>query len=138
MANYKTQKLSTDDYIRPQNTFTDKLTEKDIENKLEDYKEEDIYKIPLSTHVRYFKVEKDHKKFRTGGLLYKNDGLPDYVVLSNGRKTWSVQVKDAIFFRRMTSREIKKEYEEYIVELEKKNKQLKELVKHLKKQLKYT
>jgi hypothetical protein len=135
MSQYTTRKLSTDNYKRPQQTFTDKLSEKDIENKLEDYRESDIYKIPLSTHVRYFKVENEKKKFRTGGILYKNEGLPDYVVLSNGRKTWSVQVADTIFFRRMTAREIKKEYEEYIMELEKKNKQLKELVKILKKKL---
>ena len=136
MSQYTTRKLSTDNYKRPENTFTDMLSEKDIENKLEDYKECDIYKIPLSTHVRYFKIEKNKKKkFRTGGILYKNEGLPDYVVLSNGRKTWSVQVADAIFFRRMTAREIKKEYEDYILELEKKNKQLKKLVKILKKKL---
>ena len=121
MAQFQTSKLGTDNYKRPTKTFTDKLTKNDIENKLEDYKKvEDIYRVPLGTHMRYFLIEKGSKKFRTGGILHRNDGLPKYVILSNGKFTWSVQIKNTIFYRKMTLKEIKEEYEDYIDELEKK------------------
>jgi hypothetical protein len=137
MSQLKTTKLSTDNYKRPKLTFTDKLTKEDIEDKLEDYKQvDDIYRVPLGTHVRYFLIDKGKKKFRTGGLLHRNDGLPVYVILSNGRNTWSVQVKNTIFYRKMTLKEIKNEYDEYIDELEKKNKSLKQMIGELKKKIK--
>ena len=46
-----------------------------------------------------------------GGQLHKNTGLPDYVILSNGASQWSVQVKNTIFWRKMTSNEIKEDYQ---------------------------
>jgi len=133
----KTIKLASDNYVRPKKTFTDKLTKEEIEEKLEDYKKvDDIYKVPLGTHIRYFTVSKGVKKFRTGGLLHRNDGLPDYVICNNGRNTWSVQVKNTIFFRKMTIKEIKKEYKDHIKSLEKKNRNLKLLIKDLKRKIK--
>jgi hypothetical protein len=133
----QTTKLSTGDYRRPEKTFTDKLTKAEIEEKLEDYKKvDDIYRVPLSSHIRYFIMSKGEKKFRTGGLIVRNDGLPKYIVCSNGVKSWSVQVKNTIFFRKMSLKEIKNEYQIYINELETKNKNLKHLVKELKKKIK--
>lgn len=132
----KTIKLASDNYVRPKKTFTDKLTKEEIEEKLEDYKKvDDIYRVPLGTHIRYFIVSKGEKKFRTGGLLHRNDGLPDYIICNNGRNTWSVQVKNTIFFRKMSIKEIKKEYQDHIKTLEKKNKNLKLLIKDLKKKI---
>jgi hypothetical protein len=133
----KTTKLSTGDYNRPKKTFTDKLSKAEIEEKLEDYKRvNDIYKIPLNTHIRYFIISKGEKKFRTGGLIVRNDGLPKYIICSNGVKSWSVQVKNTIFYRKMSLKEIKNEYQNYINELEKKNKNLKLMVRELKKKKK--
>ena len=80
----QTTKLSTGDYRRPEKTFTDKLTKAEIEEKLEDYKKvDDIYRVPLSSHIRYFIMSKGEKKFRTGDLIVRNDGLPKYIVCSN-------------------------------------------------------
>jgi uncharacterized protein YeeX (DUF496 family) len=133
-------KLNKDNFIRPKMTFTDKLSNDEIEDMLEDYKEvTDIYKIPLNTHLRYITTVNNVKKFRTGGVLYNNTGLPKYVILSNGKNSWSVQLKDTTFFRKMTIAEIKKEYEDLIEdlekkvsELEKKNNDLRELCINLK------
>lgn len=123
------QKLNNDKYDRPNQTYTDKLTVEEIESKLEDYtKVEDIYKVPLGTHLRYFCDQEGKKVFRTGGVLLKADGLPNYVILSNGTKSWSVQVKDAIFFRKMTLKEIKESYTNRIEELEQEVLKLKNLL----------
>lgn len=115
------KRLNKDEYTRPKMTFTDKLTNDDIETLLEDYKQvDDINKVPVGTHLRYFTVKNGVKKFRTGGLLYNNVGLPKFVVLTNGNKSWSVQVKDTVFFKKMSITEIKEEYDDIIDELEKK------------------
>ena len=92
------KKFGTDNYVRPDETITDKLTPEEIENKLQDYVQTDIEKIPLNTHVRYFKMDDGKRKFCSGGILYQNIGLPTYVKLSNGSNVWSVQIKDTIFF----------------------------------------
>lgn len=115
------RKLSDNDYTRPKLTSTDKLTNEDIQDLLEDYKEEDITKIPLGTHVRYFQEIDGQMKFRRGGFLKHNLGLPKYVMLDNKANTWSVQInKRTVFYRKMTLSEIKNEYEERIMELENK------------------
>lgn len=128
-----TKRLKNSKYKRPANTYTDLLTNDDIIDKLEDYKRvDDIFKVPLGTHIRYFKNDKGKKKFRLGGVLIKNDGLPKYVVLSNGKFSWSVQIKDVVaFFRKMTINEIKNDYEELIDDLEQKNEKFKKIVKQL-------
>jgi hypothetical protein len=117
-------RLSTDSYKRPILTYTDKLTRDEINNKLDDYIEvKDGFKsVPEGTHIRYFsKVNKTYK-FRVGGTLINKKGLPDYIVLSNGKKSWSVQMKDTIFFKKISILEIKRVY---IEELENKDKLLK-------------
>ena len=58
-------KLGDDNYKRPKQTYTDKLTDEDIKAKLEDYIEvDDISKVPLNTHVRYFTEKINDKKER--------------------------------------------------------------------------
>jgi len=53
-----------------------------------------------------------------GGSLLNNQGLPDYVILSNGSNSWSVQIDGTIFFRKQSLKEIKEEYNKIISELE--------------------
>lgn len=136
MSNYQ-KRLGNDNYDRPKLTLTDKLTADDIESKLEDYSEvTDIFKVPLGTHMRYFiTTDKGDKKFRMGGILKNNNGLPKFVVLSNGQSSWSVQVEGTIFFKKMTIREIKQEYEDVIQELEKKVNSLTNLVNNYRNKL---
>lgn len=125
------KRLGLDDYKRPKNTFQDKLTKEDIAEKLKYYKKvEDIRDVKLGTHVRYFVVDDDdNASFRLGGILFKTDGYPDYVVLNNGRSTWSVQLDNAIFFQKQSFSDLTDE----IYELEKTVDQLKSMIKDLKK-----
>lgn len=112
-------------------TFTENLTKEEINKKLEDYKlVDDISKIPLDTHLRYF-IKKDNQMlFRMGGNLKRNLDLPKFIVLKNAIGTeWTVQIKDTIFYKKMSIIEIKEEYEIIITELHEK-------IKNLKKQLK--
>lgn len=122
---YKVLKpLGTDNYVRPDKTKSDGLSPDEIESKLEDYSQTEIEKIPLSTHVRYFKMEDGKRKYCPGGILYQNHTLPTYVKLSNGSNIWSVQTKDTIFFRKMTAIEISTIHKTEVNELEKKIEQL--------------
>jgi len=124
MSKPYTSKLGKE-YQRPKKTYTDNLTEDDINNLLEDYKKvENIYQVSLGTHMRYFSKVDGKTKFRTGGSLVHNQGLPKYVMLSNGKNSWPVQVKDTTFFAKMT-----------INELEKENTQLRKQVNELKGKL---
>ena len=109
------------------------LSEDEIDDLLEDYSEvKDIYQVPLDTHLRYFSLDKDGKKqFRTGGFLHRNNGLPKYVMLTNRKQTWSVQIKGTDFFRKMSLQEIKKEYGDEIEEITEENEKLKKRVKLL-------
>lgn len=141
-------RLSNDKYIRPKKTLTDKLTTEDIKNKLKDYIEvEDISKVPLNTHCRYFTDKYDEKKkktvkvFRLGGFLVNKNNYDKYVILSNvpdtgvinnNKKTWSVNTKTSIFYRKQTIDEIKEDYQQEIEELNGEINLLKKQIKKLK------
>ena len=133
-----TSRIGNDGYVRPEHTFTDNLSRGDIQDKLNGYKQiEDILKVPLGSHLRYFNKTKDNKfKFRLGGFLYRNDGLPKYVIFQANNKTWSVQVKNTTFYLKMSTDEIINEYEDKIDNLERKNKALVDMIKDLKKEIK--
>ena len=123
-----------DDKSVGKKTFTDNLTKEEINEKLEDYKlVEDISKVPLGTHLRYF-VEKDGTKlFRMGGNLKRNLDLPNFVVLQNAVGVeWTVQIKNTTFYKKMTIKEIKEEYDSIIEDLHDKIKKLKVENKDLK------
>jgi hypothetical protein len=130
-------KYKKNNYERPTTTFTDQLSAEQIKERLEDYsKVDDIYKVPLGVHLRYFINKDGQMLFRMGGQLHKNTGLPDYVILSNGASQWSVQVKNTIFWRKMTSNEIKEDYQTSLETLKSKYDKLKEENKLLKEKLK--
>jgi hypothetical protein len=136
-------RLGDDTYKRPKKTITDKLTTEDVKNKLEDYIEvEDISKVPLNTHIRYFTEKEENKKiikvFRLGGFLVNKNNYDKYVVLSsvpetgvinNNKKTWSVNTQTSIFYRKQSMDELKEQYKQEIEELY-------DEVDNLKKQLK--
>jgi len=68
-------------------------------------------KVPIGTHLRYFDTKNNQMKFRTGGILTVNTGLPDYIILSSGHVSWSVQTNTSIFFRRITLKQLKEEFD---------------------------
>ena len=132
-----TTKLSLDNYNRPPMTYTEKLTPEQIEEKLQDYqKVEDLYAVPIGTHLRYFIIKDGLKLFRTGGLLHKNQGLPVYIILTNGINSWSVQVKNTIFYRKMTQKEIRDDHDDALQEQDKEIKTLQENNEKLMKEMK--
>jgi hypothetical protein len=116
-------------------TFTENLTKEEINEKLEDYKlVDDISKVPLDTHLRYFVKKNNEMLFRMGGNLKRNLDLPNFIVLKNAIGTeWSVQVKDTIFYKKMSIKEIKEEYDGIISDLHNKIKKLKTKIKELEK-----
>lgn len=118
------KKLDKNNYNGPSRSFTDGLTDEQIQQKLIGYKESNINNIPLGCHVRYF-VSRDNKKlFRTGGLLHKNDGLPKYVILSNGENSWSVQVAGTQFFKKVSTKEKDEAIDNTMLNLKKLNNDL--------------
>ena len=114
MNHYKTQRLSKDDYVRPAKTFQQNLSEEEIKEKLMDYERvENISKVPLNTHIRYFAYlqEGGDKKrlkraFRMGGFLTNKDNYEKYIILSNGTKSWSVNTEKSIIYRKLKPDEI--------------------------------
>lgn len=86
-----TFRLSKSKYDRPQITYTDTLqTNASMKEKLQNYERvEDIEDVPLNTHVRYVTIKDGKQRFCLGGFLIKIH--KKYVILSNGRQSWSVQ-----------------------------------------------
>lgn len=90
-------------------TFQESLTNEQIKEYLKTYKlVDDISKVGISTHLRYFTIDsKTNKKiFRLGGTLNKFGQNGEYIILSNGDLSWSVQIKNSIFYKKMTEQEL--------------------------------
>jgi len=113
--NKKLVGISKDNYTRPLVTKTDMVTHEQLEEMFDDYQEMNIEDIPVGAHVRYFIInDKGQEKFRPGGKLINKSGMPVYVVLTNGKVSWSVQTNNAKFYKKMTLDELKDEYEDDI------------------------
>lgn len=119
-----TKKLS--DTKKPSGlSFTEKLTDDEIKEYLEDYKEEQIQNIKLGTHVRYFTVDKNGEtKFRLGGTVRFKSPDHKYLILENGKASWSVQAINTIFFMKESTAELTKQFKEILFE---KNEEIKQL-----------
>jgi hypothetical protein len=101
-----------------QKTFQDSLTNEQIKEYLKDYKSvDDIYKVAISTHIRYFTIDQktNNKLFRLGGTLNKFGQNGEYIILSNGELSWSVQIKNTIFYKKMTELELREEIKHEIL-----------------------
>jgi len=121
----KTKRLSKDTaYVRPKKTVQDTMSNDEIKEKLQGYKKvEDIRKILIGSHLRYFAKVKNSKTpvFRLGGFLTKFGDDYKYVVLSNGEFSWSVQLNGTNeFWAKMNQKEFKEKIE---TEVEQKIKQ---------------
>ena len=89
--------------------------------KLQGYQQveaKDIEHIPINTHIRYFTrdLKTGKFKFRSGGFLLRKNDPTQYIMLSNLQtKPWSVQVKDAVIFKKLSEKDhiesINKSYE---------------------------
>lgn len=109
-TNYQTNTQTQ--YQRPTKTFQETLTNQQIMDSLKDYKHiSDISKVSIGTHLRYFTVNPKTKEklFRLGGNLNKFGDNGQYLILSNGKTMWSVQIPTSIFYQKMNEKEIKEE-----------------------------
>jgi hypothetical protein len=96
----------SDNYTKPDKTFQETLSKQAIKDYLKDYKKvTDITKISIGTHLRYFTNE----IFRLGGTLNKFGDNGQYLILSNGKINWSVQLANTVFFQKLSESEIKEE-----------------------------
>ena len=128
----------TPEYERPIYTYTDLLTKKDIQNKLIDYvRIKDISEVNESLvgkHCRYFLVDNGEYKFRTGGVVTVVNP-PDYLIMSNHKITWSVQLKNCVLFKRLTTMDVKEEYEKVIIDKDNKINELMSFIKVLQQEI---
>ncbi len=107
--NFNKRLSQSKDYVRPKQTKQDSLTNEQIKEALRGYiPVEDVNTIQIGTHVRYFKKFPDGDvKYRSGGNLIKCEPDKPYVIVNNGQYGWSVQKKNAKFFRKLTMQEEK-------------------------------
>jgi len=133
--NLKKNQQNKDNYKKPDITYTEKLSKSQVRQLLYDYEEikniKELEKIDPGTHLRYFEDKDGEMKFRTGGILTINTGFPEYLVLSNGKISWSVQIKKCIFFKRLTIKELRDEYEKELIKLQAENKGLQSMLKSI-------
>jgi hypothetical protein len=137
--NKKTISISNDrKYSRPKHTIQDKISDEEINEALKNYIEcDDISKVNIGSHLRYFtntinKNGETERKFRFGGFLKNKDNCDKYVILTNNTVSWSVQVDNVTFFKKMSLDEIKDEYEKIIEEKQQYIKSLKKEIRKLK------
>lgn len=127
-----------DQYNKPPLTFTESLSKEEIKKLLEDYDQiTSIDELEKGIHVRYFSKQEDDKyKFRMGGIIIIIKD--EYVIMSNGKKKWSVQINDTIFFKKKSLSKIKDDHKKEIMRYEKiidnQNKKIEELEKKIQQQ----
>ena len=117
MQNNKPNKRLTavdKNYKRPEKTYQDTLTNKEIKDKLKDYKKcSDIKTVSIGSHLRYFTTNANKEKvFRLGGTLNKIDPEGRFVILGNGAISWSVQTSGTQFWQKLSESELKEELKE--------------------------
>lgn len=125
--NYGLKHISTTGYVRPTQTYQDRLTKDDIRKRLEGYvplktmeeKKQLLNMTPFKTYIKYFHVPT--RKFRVGGLLLKVC-YPDYIMLVNPSKnlTWAVNLKENLIYvphpKKLEEQALKKQKEKEIKE----------------------
>lgn len=121
-------------YKRPEITYQEQLSKEEIREKLQGYvKVNDISEVPTNTHMRYFIKGKDGKMvYRNGGFLVNKNNADIYIMMSNGKDTWSVQTQGAVFYRKMSHKE---EIDGLRHQYEKKIKEQNEVINDLKSQV---
>jgi hypothetical protein len=86
-----TRRITKTSYERPNTTYQDTLqTDEAMLEKLAGYEEVTMPEhIEYRVHTRYITYKDGKAKFCLGGLMMRV--YPDYVVMSNGTISWSVQ-----------------------------------------------
>ena len=133
---YKKTSIKNSTYVRPPITYTDRLTKEQIETLLIDFEEiKNIADIPIGTFIRYFEDKDGELKFRVGGILTVKRPEEGYIYLKNNQINWPVQLPKCLLFRKITTKEIKDEYELKLFEKTKENNELISYIKKLEKDI---
>ena len=114
-------------------TFQESLTDDDIHILLEYYEQiNNIHELKPGLLIRYYKISNENNKitklFRIGGTIIKIDFDKQYIIVSNGKINWSVQIENSIFYRKITYDDLKKFYEN---ELDNKDLEIKKYKKYI-------
>lgn len=110
-------RITNKPYTNKGKTYQQSLSNAEIKEKLKDYsKVDNITTVSIGTHIRYYTIDPKTKEkiFRLGGTLNKIDPEHRFIILSNGEITWSAQIPNCIFFRKLTESELKAELKEEI------------------------
>lgn len=135
-----TNKKNDNNEQKKQFTFkpVDLLTAEQIKEKLYNYEQvnsHDIENLFPGTRIQYFEIMENKKfRFKPGGIITIN-GYPNYLVLTNGRKSWSVQLLNHIIFKEQSVDLVAKKYIDIINQKNQEIDQLMSLIKIQKKKL---
>jgi hypothetical protein len=123
---YKRDAEVQTEYIKSGLKVSERLCKEEILICLEDYKKvKSIDELKVGQNIRYFLIGLDKKlTFRTGGEIIDVKGFPEYIGVKSGRIRWPVQIRDTIFFIKMSNHELKEEFKLKLTEDENKIKQL--------------
>jgi hypothetical protein len=118
----------------PITIFTDP---EDLKEKLKYYdrvESKNIADIPLGSRVKYIEVLEDNRfKYKPGGVIIVNKA-PQYLILAENKKSWSVQLdRHIIFVERFEL--ARKHYENTIKKLTDRVKEVTELNKKLRRDI---
>lgn len=127
MPKHNTKPLGSDkSYVRPKSTYQEQLSSDDISEMLSGYQRvDDISTVPVNCHIRYFTNIDGEYQFRTGGFLHNKENADKYVILSNGKFSWSVQTNNSVFYKKMShAEEIESLHRLYRKKLKKKDREI--------------
>ncbi len=135
MSKYVNKLVGTK-YKRPETTFQQGLSHQEIADRLQGYKKvahEELADLPLDTHLRYFTTGPDGtQQFRLGGFLKNKSNADTYLILSTGKANWSVQVRTAVFYRKLSQEEQLEEMKKSVEsQLEQKNRDIETLKRYI-------
>lgn len=131
---YEGGKYTADNYIRPEIMPNDFINPTELKKRLKYYDiVYDAIHLSSGTHIQYIELYEGNYRYKSGGIIITNK-YPDYIVLSNGRSSWSVQLKNNIIFKQKSIQDIITIYENIIYKKNMTIDELKYKIKMLGKQ----
>lgn len=117
----------------PLSSYTDlSIIEKELLDNYVRVPVDEIANLKFGTRIKYVeKLDNGYYKVKLGGTISLNKA-PLYLMLAEGGKSWSVQLKKHFIYVEQTKKLIK-EYTKYIEDLEKRNNDLQESLHKLHK-----
>jgi len=131
---YEGGKYTADNYVIPEIMPNDFINPLELKKRLKYYDiVYDAINLSSGTHIQYVELYEGNFRYKSGGIIITNK-YPDYIVLSNGRSSWSVQLKNNIIFKQKSIQDIITIYENIIYKKNMTIDELKYKIKMLGKQ----